>query len=48
MRLTGYLVIELKTGKFQPELAGKFKFYVALVDDVLRPDFHSEPVGIVI
>jgi hypothetical protein len=29
-------VIELKTGKFQPEYAGKLNFYGALVDDVLR------------
>ncbi|MFC9334291.1 PDDEXK nuclease domain-containing protein [Arthrobacter sp. NPDC057009] len=28
-----YVVIELKTGKFQPEYAGKLNFYVALVDD---------------
>ena len=35
MRSTGYVVIELKTGKFQPEYAGKLNFYVALVDDVL-------------
>ena len=26
-----YVVIELKTRKFQPEYAGKFNFYVALV-----------------
>ena len=31
-----YVVMELKTGKFQPEYAGKLNFYVALVDDVLR------------
>ena len=48
MRLTGYVVVELKTGKFQPEFAGKLNFYVALVDDVLRRDFHNETVGILI
>lgn len=47
-RLTGYVVIELKTGKFQPEHAGKLNFYVALVDDVLRRDYHNETVGILI
>ena len=36
-----YVVIELKTGKFQPEFAGKLNFYVALVDDVLRRPRHS-------
>jgi predicted nuclease of restriction endonuclease-like (RecB) superfamily len=43
-----YVVIELKTGKFQPEYAGKLNFYVALVDDVLRRDYHNETIGILI
>ena len=43
-----YVVIELKTGKFQPEYAGKLNFYVALVDDVLRREYHNETVGILI
>ena len=41
VRSTGYVVIELKTGKFQPEYAGKLSFYVALVVDVLRRDHRS-------
>lgn len=48
VRSTGYVVIELKTGKFQPEYAGKLNFYVALVDDVLRRDHHNETIGILI
>jgi predicted nuclease of restriction endonuclease-like (RecB) superfamily len=43
-----YFVIELKTGKFQPEFAGKLNFYVALVDDKLRHEAHSPTVGILI
>lgn len=43
-----YVVIELKTGKFQPEWAGKLNFYVALVDDVLRREHHNETIGILI
>lgn len=43
-----YVVIELKTGKFRPEFAGKLNFYVALVDDVLRRDHHNETIGILI
>lgn len=43
-----YIVIELKTGKFQPEHAGKLNFYVALVDDELRRDHHNETIGILI
>jgi hypothetical protein len=41
MRSTGYVVIELQTGKFQPEYAGKLNFYVALVDDMLRRQHHN-------
>jgi predicted nuclease of restriction endonuclease-like (RecB) superfamily len=43
-----YVVVELKTGKFQPEYAGKLNFYVALVDDVLRRAHHNETIGILI
>lgn len=38
-----YLVIELKTGRFQPEFAGKPNFYVALVDDMLRASTTRKP-----
>lgn len=47
-RSTGYVVIELKTGKFQPEYAGKLNFYTALVDDRLRREAHADTVGILI
>ncbi|WP_105034878.1 PDDEXK nuclease domain-containing protein [Cryobacterium aureum] len=43
-----YVVIELKTGKFQPEHAGKLSFYVSLVDDRLRRETHTPTVGILI
>ena len=43
-----YVVVELKTGKFQPEYAGKLQFYIALVDDKLRRAAHSPTVGILI
>ncbi len=43
-----YIVIELKTGKFQPEHAGKLNFYIALVDDRLRREAHADTVGILI
>ena len=42
------VVIELKTGQFQPEYAGKLNFYVALVDDTLRRGHHNETIGILI
>lgn len=43
-----YFVIELKTGKFQPEYAGKLNFYIALVDDKLKRQAHAPTVGILI
>ena len=43
-----YIVVELKTGKFQPEHAGKLGFYVALVDDRMKLDAHAPTVGILI
>ncbi len=43
-----YIVIELKTGKFQPEHAGKLNFYVPLIDDGLRRESHADTVGILI
>lgn len=48
VRSTRYFVIELKTGKFQPEHAGKLNFYVAVVDDKLKREFHADTVGILI
>ncbi|WP_411805457.1 PDDEXK nuclease domain-containing protein [Arthrobacter sp. LAPM80] len=43
-----YIVIELRTGKFQPEHAGQLNFYVTLVDDRLRREAHADTVGILI
>jgi hypothetical protein len=48
VRSTGYVVVVLKTGKFQPEHAGKLNFHVTLVDDVLRREQYNETVGILI
>lgn len=44
-----YVVIELKTTKFDPRDAGQLGFYVALVDDRLRiHDKHQPTVGILL
>jgi predicted nuclease of restriction endonuclease-like (RecB) superfamily len=43
-----YVVVELKTGKFEPSFAGQLSFYVALVDDVLRLPQHADTVGILL
>jgi RecB family endonuclease NucS len=43
-----YVVVELKTGKFEPAFAGQLGLYVALVEDRMRRDFHRSTVGILI
>lgn len=43
-----YYVFELKAGRFQREYAGKLYFYVAVVDDLLKREFHNDTVGILI
>jgi predicted nuclease of restriction endonuclease-like (RecB) superfamily len=44
-----YVVIELKTTKFDPRDAGQLGFYVALVDDRLRiHDKHQPTIGILL
>jgi predicted nuclease of restriction endonuclease-like (RecB) superfamily len=43
-----YVVVELKTGKFDPSFAGQLGFYVALVDDKLRRPQHADTVGILL
>lgn len=43
-----YVVIELKTDKSEPAFAGQLGFYVAVVDDKMRRDFHRPTVGILI
>lgn len=43
-----YVVVELKTGKFQPSFTGQLGFYIAVVDDKMRRDFHRPTVGILI
>ena len=36
VRLHAYFVIELKTGKFKPEYAGKLNFYLSAADDLMQ------------
>ncbi|MEI6950667.1 PDDEXK nuclease domain-containing protein [Paraflavisolibacter sp. H34] len=48
LRLRCFVVIELKTGKFIPEYAGKLNFYLNVVDDVLRHASDHPSIGILI
>jgi predicted nuclease of restriction endonuclease-like (RecB) superfamily len=42
-RLRRFFVVELKTGAFAPEHAGKLGFYVNVVDDQMRDPQHDLP-----
>ena len=48
IKLHSYVVIELKTGKFKPEYAGKLNFYVSAVDGILKSEQDNPTIGILI
>jgi predicted nuclease of restriction endonuclease-like (RecB) superfamily len=48
VRLHCYVVVELKTVKFQPEFAGKLNFYISAVDGILKTDRDNPTIGILI
>ena len=43
-----YVVIELKTGEFEPEYAGKMNFYIAAVDHMIRREGDQPTIGIIL
>lgn len=47
-KLHCYFVIELKTGKFLPEYAGKLNFYLSLIDEKLRIETDQPSIGLLI
>lgn len=48
-RQVRFVVVELKTSKFDPRDAGQPGFYVALVDDRMRiPELHAPTIGILL
>jgi predicted nuclease of restriction endonuclease-like (RecB) superfamily len=48
LKLRSYVVIELKTTKFQPEYAGKMNFYLSAIDDLLRHPDDQPSIGIIL
>jgi predicted nuclease of restriction endonuclease-like (RecB) superfamily len=48
LKLRCYMVIELKTGPFRPEYAGKLNFYLSAVDDMLRHESDAPSIGLII
>lgn len=43
-----YIVIELKTGDFEPEHAGKLNFYIKAVDEQLKKEGDNATIGILL
>lgn len=43
-----YVVLELKTGEFEPEHAGKLNFYIKTVDEQLRKQGDQPTIGILL
>lgn len=41
-------MIELKSGKFKPEYAGKMNFYLSAVDDLLRQSDDNPSIGLIL
>jgi len=49
VKLHSYVVVELKTGEFKPEYAGKLNFYVSAIDDLVADKTMDKPtIGILI
>lgn len=47
-KLRCYIIIDLKTGEFEPEYSGKMNFYVSAIDDKLRHPDDQPTIGIVL
>lgn len=47
-KLHCYVVVELKTGEFEPEYAGKLNFYLKAVDEQLKDERDEPTIGILL
>lgn len=48
LKLRCFIVIELKSGEFKPEYAGKMNFYLSAVDDLLRSPDDKPSIGLIL
>ncbi|MBP7190280.1 MAG: DUF1016 family protein [Rickettsiaceae bacterium] len=48
IKLKAYVVVELKTGKFKPEYAGKMNFYLNLVDRQVKDASDNPTIGLIL
>lgn len=48
LKLRSYVVVELKSGKFKPEYAGKLNFYLSAVDTQLKHSEDNPSIGLIL
>ena len=48
LNLRCYVVIELKTGEFKPEYAGRLNFYLSAVDGILKKEHDNPSIGLLL
>ena len=48
LELRCFVVIELKSGKFKPEYAGKLNFYLSAVDSQIKKEIDNPSIGILL
>lgn len=48
LRLRRYIVVELKTGKFEPEFVSKLNLYCTAVDHIYKSDIDGDTIGLLI
>lgn len=48
VRLHSYIVIELKTGRFEPEFSGKMNFYLEAIDRQVRTERDGPTLGLIL
>ena len=47
-KLHCFVAIDLKTGKFNPEMAGKMNFYLSALDDMVKTDLDNPSIGLIL
>lgn len=48
IKLKCFVIIDLKSGEFKPEYAGKMNFYLSAVDDILRSPGDNPSIGLLL
>ncbi|MBL8226874.1 MAG: DUF1016 family protein [Bryobacterales bacterium] len=48
LKLRCFVIIDLKTGPFKPEYAGKMNFYLAAIDDMLKHPSDNPSIGLIL